>query len=237
MNAPTKLIDAIGKKGNRISANACESEHKFRDVILKEIANSDSAYRQIREYTEKDARENMIRLNDYLVLDDYVQLFLERGICSLPEFLKTYNGANHDVPYMSDDKRDALHSLVGEFHLGNIGSLSPLLLNFIRQIICAVESLHKHGQTHGSLEPEKVIIFPNFTPKISLNYGRKENHPRSENSDLFGLGRIIHYCAMQGKSSGFENGQMSIWPLLSREVYHLVDGLLHNSRCLLFFYA
>jgi hypothetical protein len=95
------------KKSNQISANAWEAEHKFRDVVLKEIANSDSAYRQIREYTEKDARENMIRLNDYLVLDDYVQLFLERGICSLPEFLKTYNGANHDFPYMSDDKRRA----------------------------------------------------------------------------------------------------------------------------------
>ncbi|KAK2425381.1 polynucleotide 5'-hydroxyl-kinase NOL9 [Trifolium repens] len=96
---PTHLMKDQRFTAARINGRMAESRRRQKNGRVFAL--------MLREYTEKDARENMIRLNDYLVLDDYVQLFLERGICSLPEFLKTYNGANHDFPYMSDDKRRA----------------------------------------------------------------------------------------------------------------------------------
>lgn len=198
--------------GNEIANEIYAAKRNTREVVIKIIKGKEKATKEIQAYEDHDNVRNIVCLYDSSIQGDRGVLVLERAKCNLWELVDClYWG--HKLKATTTEKTEFIECLRVREERKKLWIESetcdvdwkdkkpkPAVLNLLRDVVYALDDLHKKTFIHGYLAPSNIMVFDHLgrlSAKISMSRGcEKTWRPPKGNMDtsidLFGLGLIIH---------------------------------------------
>ncbi|XP_024018770.1 serine/threonine-protein kinase/endoribonuclease IRE1a [Morus notabilis] len=241
-----KLVIFLSKEIGKSSMGTVvyEGSYEGTPVAVKRILKShhEMADQEIKNFEASDHHQNVVKYYGVEQDRDFIYLVLELCDCNLSDLIEMPSAASlHQYEYVSkdhhcntisvtsSDEHSELPNILEDADLWDDNNRpTPLLLKLIRDIVSAIEHLHKLGIVHRDVKPENVLIqkqSSSFHAKLSdMDISRRLRDNKSALSnhfsrcgttgwkarewllferqthamDLFSLGCLIFYCITRG---------------------------------------
>ncbi|KAK4261619.1 hypothetical protein QN277_004588 [Acacia crassicarpa] len=143
-----------------------EGMYEGRAVAIKRLiqAHHDIASKEIQNLIASDHHPNIVRWHGVESDQDFIYLALERCICNLDDFIRTYSDCSSNPVSGINQSSECLKVQLNmskdnmqELWKAN-GHPSSLLLKLIRDMISGLVHLHELGIIHRDLKPQNILI-------------------------------------------------------------------------------
>ncbi|KAI9083920.1 hypothetical protein K1719_034178 [Acacia pycnantha] len=143
-----------------------EGMYEGRAVAIKRLvqAHHDIAIKEIQNLIASDHHPNIVRWHGVEFDQDFIYLALERCICNLDDFIRTYSDCSSNPVSGINQSSECLKVQLNmskdnmqELWKTN-GHPSSLLLKLIRDMVSGLVHLHELGIIHRDLKPQNILI-------------------------------------------------------------------------------
>ncbi|PON86317.1 Kinase-like protein [Trema orientale] len=136
--------------------------------------------------------------------------------------------------YGNGDHLVILKKVLGEIKLTKHGRLTPVAVNFIKDIVFQLDELHASGRTYGNLKPQNIFIIREvrrISAKLSNTSSGNDGQPqRRMDENMLDLGRVLFFLITDGKHprfGGFQNNKVeNLSSVKDPEARDLISRLL-----------